>query len=380
MRALFAPLAVALVACSSSGGSGGAPPTDSGATSDDTAASGDATSAVDAGPAPYTVTLFDDARIGSDSTKPNFQKVAVDLPPLHDGPFAKVTLVLDLTSTCFPFDKWKTNKPPAGQNWPADCDAFDRNFETWLVDPAAPKDTPSIELVRAITPFGGPEHVEEDVTDLFAALDADKHPRSVEVHISTWSDGAGKVSGSNGGWNISAHLEVVPGAPARKVLAVLPLVNGSWDSKSTAKPVPFTLPAGTTSTRIEYRVTGHGGADGTATGCGAPADEFCRRKHHVTLDGAPLADVTPWRADCKTLCTVAHDPMFTNYCAQNPCGNLDSVRAQRANWCPGSETPPITWTPDALRAPGVHAFQYAIDGVADGGSWRVSAIAYAFGD
>jgi hypothetical protein len=332
-------------------------------------------------PAPYTVQLFDSTHIGSDSSKPDFQKAAVDLPPLHDAPFANVKLVIDLTSPCYPWSNWKTDPPPSGQNWPADCDAFDRNFETWLVDPSADKSAASFELVRAITPFGGPEHVEEDVTDVFNAFakSGDTKTRSLEIHISTWSDGAGKVSGSNGGWFVSAHLEVTPGDAPANAIAAIPLYNGGWDSKSTPVTVPFTLPANTTSARIEYRVTGHGGASTTDAACIGPADEFCKRKHHVVLDGASLQDLTPWRTDCAKLCTSTPGSPFGNYCLENPCGLPASVKAPRANWCPGSETHPITWTPGTLNAPGDHTWGFSVDGVPDGASWRVSATLIAFG-
>ena len=75
----------------------------------------------DAGPtyaAPYTRGLLDDARIGSDSNKPNFQKATADVQ-LEGTSFAEVKLVVDLTSTCFPFEKWTTNPPPAVRLSPA---------------------------------------------------------------------------------------------------------------------------------------------------------------------------------------------------------------------------------------------------------------------
>ena len=365
----------ALVACSSSGGGGSPAPSDTGVVTD--------TAPLDTAPPvgdPYQAPLFDHARIVSDSKQPNFQKVDVDVAPLAHGPFADVKLVLDLESTCFPFAQWATNPPPSGENWPADCDAFDRNFETWLIDPAAAKDSPSMELVRAITPFGGPEHIEEDVTDVFNVLAREGKTRTLEIRIATWPDGTGKVTGSNGGWTISAHLEVTPGAPPRNVLSVTSVLNQDYDSKTALGDLPFTLPAGTTSAKIEYRTTGHGGADGSATGCAQPADEFCKRKHHVLLDGATLQDLSPWRSDCRKLCTLAHDTRVKDYCAENPCGAIASVKASRANWCPGNETPPFTWTPDTLTAPGDHTLQVAIDSVADGGTWRVSATVYAYGD
>ena len=330
----------------------------------------------DAGPtyaAPYTRGLLDDARIGSDSNKPNFQKATADVQ-LEGTSFAEVKLVVDLTSTCFPFEKWTTNPPPAGQNWPADCDAFDRNFEMALTDPANPT-APGLELIRAITPFGGPLHLEADVTDAFNVIKNGK--RTFQAIISTWSDGAGKVSGSNGGWNVSAHFEVTPGDAPRKVLAVIPLWYADVKTGGADNKAAFTLPPGTTRTHLEYRVTGHGGADGSATGCNQPADEFCSRSHTVKLDGTVVETYKPWRNDCKTLCTLTPGGPFGNdYCKENPCGLPASVRASRANWCPGSMTPPKAWDPTLPE--GAHEFAFGIDQIS--GQWRVSATMYAYGD
>lgn len=330
--------------------------------------------------APYSVTVIDNARITSVAELPNFQRVEAAVPQLHDGAFQRVTLVLDLTSTCFPFDSWSSHAPPSGQNWPADCDAFDRNFETSLVDPNAP-DAPGLELVRAITPFGGPLHIEEDVTDVFNTLMSD---RAMRITIPTWSDASGLVSGSMGGWNVTARLDVVPGTPESHALAVLPLVYDSFDSTTHAASAPFTLPAGTTHARIDYRVTGHGGGTG-GLGCIGPADEFCHRTHTLTLDGAPLDSISPWRTDCTLLCTAAHYTPASggagfDYCAENPCGAMESVRAPRANWCPGSETPPISWQPESLNARGEHTFAFDIADIPDGAQWRVSASVTAYGN
>jgi hypothetical protein len=310
---------------------------------------------------PYSLQAFDGVRISSHSEQPNFQK-ATAMVDFHDGPFASATLVVDLASTCYPFENWTT--PPMGQNWPADCDAFDRNFEFVLDD---------VELMRAITPFGGPEHQEIDVTDVANGLPG-KH--TLTVTIPTYSDGAGQVSGSDGGWNVTARLELTPGAAPRKVLKVVPLLNLSQGKNDVPKIASFEVPAGTVSTRIEYRATGHGGA--TDPKCYGPAEEFCKRTHHVLLDGTELqAGLVPWRNDCYQNCTVAHYRTF-DYCMENPCGDMNSVQASRANWCPGTLTPPIVWEP--MLSPGAHQLTYAVDGIADGGSWRLSAVALLFGD
>jgi hypothetical protein len=106
----------------------------------------------------------------------------------------------------------------------------------------------------------------------------------------------------------------------------------------------------------------------------------------VLIDGTELDKFQPWRNDCPVYCTIA---TFTpangqafQYCMENPCGNTDSVQAPRANWCPGTFTPPKTWDPAPLHTAGPHQFTYAIDNenTAAGATWRVSATLFAFGN
>lgn len=329
---------------------------------------------------PHEIAVFEKVRITSDASQPNFQQANAELD-LRDGPFASVKLVVDLETTCYPFETWQDNPPPEGENWPADCDAFDRNFELSLDDPEDPAaGPPGIELVRAITPFGGPLHLEVDITDVANGLAPGKH--RLRAVIPTWSDASGQVSGSNGGWNVSAVVEAVPGPPPRKVLAVIPLFNGSQTTPDGPGPLALQVPEGTVSSRLEYRVTGHGGGE-AGVGCIGPAEEFCRRNHTILVDGKQIQRITPWRTDCAKLCTRAHygpeDGGF-DYCLENPCGAIESVEASRANWCPGSESPPFTWETAALRTPGEHTLEWRISTVADGGVWRISATYFAFGE
>src|SRR5579864_2265036 len=142
-------LPLSLVACSPSSSAPGTPLTDGAAPPDaPVPATRDATPEA---AAPYTQTLLQNAHVGSDPSKPDFQNATADVT-LPGAPFASVRLIVDLVSPCFPWSKWQSDPPPAGQNWPADCDAFDRNFEVSLTDPSAPQGTPALELVRAITP------------------------------------------------------------------------------------------------------------------------------------------------------------------------------------------------------------------------------------
>ena len=172
--------------------------------------------------------------------------------------------------------------------------------------------------------------------------------QQVAITIPSYSDASGKISGSNGGWTVSAHIDLTPGAAPRHVLAVLPLVYDDQTKSAVVRSFPFTLPAGTTSARVEYLATGHGGATADFD-CIGPADEFCRRTHSLNADGAAfLAKKVLWRDDCDKLCTTTTGGPFKSYCLENPCGSPDSVRASRANWCPGSETPPLVFEPAQL--------------------------------
>jgi hypothetical protein len=334
-------------------------------------------SSPDAGPAaPSRVTLFDRVRISSHPEDPHFQGATVPLS-LDDGPYQSVILDVQLESSCFPFSGWSQDPPPPGQNWPPSCDAFDRNYEL-VLDPAATEtDVPGVELMRAITPFGGPLVQAVDITHV-----ANARPglHTLRVHITTWSDGAGQVSGSAGGWWVTGTVHKVPGAAPRRVLAVIPLFDGILTPENPAANMPVDVPEGTTHAVLEVRVTGHGGGQPTA-GCIGPSDEFCRRTHRLWLDGLEQPTWTPWRDDCNTLCTVRHQDNAGagfDYCLENPCGAMQSVTAPRANWCPGSLTPPHVvdtgWTA------GPHEVSWQVDRMGAGGSWRTSVLLLAYGD
>ncbi len=374
---IFAPLVLSLVwACGSSGDSAGSSASSAGSGSTTGGAAGH-----DAGPTyadPYSFTAWQSAHIGSDSSKADFHMVTADVD-FGSRSFAGVKLVVDLESPCFPFSKWSADPPPSGQNWPADCDAFDRNFELSLDDPGSNGGPPGLELERAITPFGGPLHLEIDITDVANGLPG-KH--TLRTTIPTYSDGEGKVSGSNGGWLVSAHIDFVPGPAPRKVLAVVPLFYGDQTMTASPAPIGFTVPEDAKSGRLEWRATGHGGAQ-QGSGCIGPAEEFCHRKQTLVVDGTKVEDFDPWRTNCKDNCTVAHqgpaDAGF-DYCEQNPCGDMGSVKASRANWCPGTETPPFVSTAAPFATPGDHQLSWTISTVVDGGQWHLSAVYFAFGE
>ena len=336
----------------------------------------------DAGDLSYSTTIFENLRLSSHAEDEHFQSATAKVD-FGEGPYASVALEVELNTTCYPFSAWRENPPPEGENWPADCDAFDRNFEFTLDEPKEGSSTPpAIELLRAITPFGGPMRFEVDVTDVVNGLPG---IHQLKVHITTWSDAAGQVSGSHGGWNVTARLRFTPGPAPRQVLAVIPIYNGDQGAPLLDEP-SFTLriPEGANAARLEYRITGHGGANDPSRACTGPAEEFCQREHIVELDGEEVDRFIPWRDDCGELCSDARygsDSEGFDYCLENPCGAIRSGRASRANWCPGSLTPPRIWTEaelPSLSITGEHALSWRIQGLVEGGSWRVSMLYFAF--
>jgi DNA-binding MarR family transcriptional regulator len=143
----------------------------------------------------------------------------------------------------------------------------------------------------------------------------------------------------------------------------------------------FSIPEGTKSTKLVYSTTGHGGGTADAN-CIGHADEFCKRSHRVFVDGKQAKLVIPWRNDCSNFCTEVSHPRNPSFkiCKENPCGSKASVRAPRANWCPGTTTYPYTWSFPEWNAPGKHTFGYSVANVAKGGSWKTSVILYVYGE
>ncbi|MFT7581419.1 MAG: hypothetical protein ACI9MR_003095 [Myxococcota bacterium] len=322
-------------------------------------------------PGPFTVTPFDFTRINSIGDV-NVRR-ADAMVDFGGGPFASVIMRVELDTTCFPFSLWADDPPPAGHNWPPMCDAFDRNFEIALDMPDGDADPPGLELVRAITPFGGPLDFEVDVTDLANGLPGMHRIRSA---ISTYSDGAGQVSGSAGGWNVTVHFDVTPGAAPRNVLKVESLFYGSLGPDATVNAT-FEVPDEVFYTILEYRVTGHGGGD---SGCLGPAEEFCRRDHVLSADGVEVFRDDAWRTDCDDLCTLTTEGASFQYCAENPTGSIQSVRASRANWCPGAVTPPWVFDLEAYRVGGTHTFSNEVlPLIAPGGIWVTSVRVTSYG-
>lgn len=324
---------------------------------------------------PFEVVVLDRVWLSSFEAS-QFADAELDL---GDGPFESVRMFVELESPCFPFEGWAELETPEGHNWPALCDAFDRIVNV-VTNPEHEAGPISFELMRGITPFGGPRIYENDLTDW-----AQVHPgvHTLRGFIATWTDGAGQVSGSQGGWFMTIRVEVDPGPAPRDVLAAIPAFHGDVNMDNASQVLDVELPEGTTSARIDYVVSGHGGG-AVGADCIGPADEFCHRIHTLHWDDVELGSFDPWRSDCASFCTLMEhewpDGSTFDYCAENPCGATSSVMAPRANWCPSAPVDPVAIDLAELGTAGAHTFSFAIDGIAEGGVWPVSAIVYAYGD
>ncbi len=340
---------------------------------------GEAAPAKESAPEPRVVSVFDEVHISSVADAEYFQH-AVAAVDFGDEALARATLSVSLESPCFPFEGWTPESIPEGHAYPRLCDGFDRTFTLSLDDPADDAEgPPGIELVRAITPFGGPLRFDADITDV---ANGRRGVHDLHADIQTWGDAEGLVSGAEGEWIVSARIVLEPGPAPRSVIAVVPLVFENQTDAEPA-PLPFTVPEGTVNAHIEYRTTGHGGAEvPDDAACIGPAEEFCQRTHALSLDGALLGELVPWRTDCAALCTLTpyegDSPNIPQYCAENPTGLPASVRAPRANWCPGSVTPPFVLENAELAVPGEHELSIAVDTIAEGGQWTTSALFVAF--
>jgi hypothetical protein len=104
-------------------------------------------------------------------------------------------------------------------------------------------------------------------------------------------------------------------------------------------------------------VLGHGGGavEPDDNDCIGPAEEFCRRTHGVFADERLMMAFSPWIDSCAHMCDQTSTPWRAE-----PDRDVRSVRAPRANWCPGEVTAPTLISSDW--STGDHTFRYDING------------------
>src|SRR5688572_3314262 len=105
--------------------------------------------------APVTLEVLSQVTISSDPEAEHHQLAEgeVDFGSVE---VERATVRVVLESPCFPFEGWQKLEIPNGHRWPLLCDAFDRGLSLTLDGGDGEGDAPGLELLRAVTPFGGP--------------------------------------------------------------------------------------------------------------------------------------------------------------------------------------------------------------------------------
>jgi hypothetical protein len=266
-----------------------------------------------------------------------------ELPAFRQQPTAEVELTLRSAG-----DPW--DKSGCLMVW-----ADEPEVAEALAEGRAPE-TPAVELLRFITPFGvghfneraeeyKPVYVPQwadsvawraDITPLLPLLEGKFH---LGLYIDTWSGDGHLLSGQ-------IHLTPTPALLHPKAdLTVLPVLNTTkfFSDQETFTgfadgPVStaFTAPHDLADVSLYLTTTGHGGH--------GEGDEFIPREHIVRLDGREIDRFTPWRDDCASF--RRFNPS-SGVWTETAIWRGDSIEERiassdysRSGWCPGSDVPP----------------------------------------
>ena len=178
---------------------------------------------------------------------------------------------------------------PPGHNFPRLCDGFDRTFLLSLDDPTDPDgEPPGIELVRAITPFGGPPGRRGHHRR------CERPPGASTTFTSTSRRGSIRRSRERRRRRMD---RVGPHRPRAGNPTSFGAFGRSADVRKPHErelgPLSFTVPGATTPASSTARRATAGQWVPDDANCIGPAEEFCERSHAISLDGALLARVRP---------------------------------------------------------------------------------------
>jgi hypothetical protein len=232
----------------------------------------------------------------------------------------------------------------------------DADEKKYPISTAAPGE---IEIMRFVTPFGGPATYTADLT-AFAPLLAGK--TSLRVWISTWKQPA---------WKVTLTLTYSDeGVGYRRPLFAQPLFNAEVTAEKRVLRSTIRIPRGVARPRIHVLSTGH------ATD-GAGGDEFISRTHVLRVDGQEVARWRPWSEGGGPL----RDMNPTAGRLEIDGRSLWATDLDRSGWHPGLLVEPFQ-TPLPELTAGQHTIELEIVGIrprdqSGYGYWRVSAIAVA---
>lgn len=238
-------------------------------------------------------------------------------------------------------------------------DSADRVYPGIINNEGGSGYTPSIELLRFITPFGvghfsQSERLDEykpvyiprwedsvhwvaDVSHLWEAL---SDSVTLGLYVDTWT---------TEGYTLDVAFQFEPNPATVQPLperVTVPLVNTTkFGSEQTAFDgfadsalvVHFELQEPAKNAVLHYTPTGHGGH---ATG-----DEFVRCEHRITWNGDSRLTFTPWRDDCASFRRFNPSSGVwmerTYWRGDSLDERIASSDYSRSGWCPGSDVPPI---------------------------------------
>jgi hypothetical protein len=231
-------------------------------------------------------------------------------------------------------------------------DRYDRAGSIRLVSDGAP----DLEVVRFITPYGGRADYEVDVTALARLL---RGRRTIRAQIDTWTAPAWRLDLSFRYARVADYDDPAWAAP------VYFTTDFNRRDMPQGDSVRVTVPAGMARVVLRYLSTGH---------CtdGVDEDEFVSKANVISVDGAVVARLHPWRDDCRRF--RDRNP----YCARWTDGSWSSDYS-RSGWCPGVEVLPTEIDLTDHLTPGTHTLRFVIedmrprDAKGNYGYWRVSA-------
>lgn len=231
----------------------------------------------------------------------------------------------------------------------------DLNYPSTTVAPNGAE----VEIMRFVTPFGGPATFIADLTAFAPLLEGET---SLRVWISTWKNPA---------WRVTLKLDyTAAGVGYRRPEWAKPIFNGEITAEQSSLKTKITIPQGLARPRLHLLSTGHA-TDGMG------GDEFISRSHVIKVDGVEVARWRPWSEDGGSLRRMNPTSGRTEIDQRE----LWASDLDRSGWHPGLLVEPMRVPLPELTA-GTHEIELRIENIrpkdqSGYGYWRVSGIVVA---
>lgn len=238
---------------------------------------------------------------------------------------------------------------------PSPASQPEQNYPSTTVAPNGAE----VEIMRFVTPFGGPATFTADLTAFAPLLEGET---SLRVWISTWKNPA---------WRVTLKLDyTTAGVGYRRPEWAKPIFNGEITAEQSSLKTTITVPEGLARPRLHLLSTGHA-TDGMG------GDEFISRSHVIRIDGVEVARWRPWSEDGGPLRRM--NPTSGRMTIDDR--ELWASDLDRSGWHPGLLVEPTRIPLPELTA-GPHEIELRIENIrpkdqSGYGYWRVSGIVVA---